>query len=332
MGVGVSGFLSAADVPTDGVNFIARIRHLVMVPCTGLVRKRCLIYIRTERVTYSTGIGLLEPTDFQIEKGDVQCRARAGFDDGFWQAVIEDRWEPHTFVILERFLDEKHSYIDIGAWIGPTVLYACQLARMVYALEPDPVAHAELLANLELNRPKTDNVTAVQQCLAPQDGTVAFGSRSEAGDSMSSLLFGQEATSWNVEGITFERFVQQHEITDCNFIKMDIEGGEYVVLPTMRRYLQKHEPTLYLSLHPCFLGPIEEPGFINRCRRFLVRLTSMLKILGTLRVYSYWYDVHGNRVHLVPLLMKACRLTDFELVLTTTPYSSGTGPVPGLGG
>ena len=34
-----------------------------------------------------------------------------------------------------------------------------------------------------------------------------------------------------------------------DFVKMDIEGGEFEVLPTMREYLVSEKPTLLLSLH-----------------------------------------------------------------------------------
>jgi hypothetical protein len=34
---------------------------------------------------------------------------------------------------------------------------------------------------------------------------------------------------------------------------MDIEAGEYLLIPSLRDYLQSARPTLYLSLHPPFL-------------------------------------------------------------------------------
>ena len=44
----------------------------------------------------------------------------------FWKKVQDENWEPKTFEILNKFLDKNHSYVEIGAWIGPTALYGAQ--------------------------------------------------------------------------------------------------------------------------------------------------------------------------------------------------------------
>ena len=62
----------------------------------------------------------------------------------FWK---NKSWERNTHKIFDKFLDSNHSYIDIGAWIGPTVLYGAQIAKKVYAIEPDPIAFKELEKN-----------------------------------------------------------------------------------------------------------------------------------------------------------------------------------------
>jgi hypothetical protein len=95
-------------------------------------------------------------------------------------------------------------------------------------------------------------------CLGPANGKVKL-SRSHAigGDSRSSLVANQTAY-WQVESITLETLFQQQQIHDCNFIKMDIEGGEVFVLPAIASFLHKVKPTLYLSLHPLFFPEPEK--------------------------------------------------------------------------
>ena len=41
--------------------------------------------------------------------------------------------------------------------------------------------------------------------------------------------------------------------TNITFINLDIEGGEYIVLPAMQNWLALRKPVLLLSLHPGFL-------------------------------------------------------------------------------
>jgi FkbM family methyltransferase len=172
----------------------------------------------------------------------------------FWDRVEQGTWEPLTYAVFDRFLDGDHSCLDIGAWIGPTALYAACRARHCFAIEPDPLAFAQLRANVALNPPLKPRMSLSSQCLAPACGPVRLGNKtSSGGDSMSSLLFADSAVGWQTQGVTIERFLAENAIDDCSFIKMDIEGGEFDVLPAMAAYLAAQHPTLYLSLHPRFL-------------------------------------------------------------------------------
>ena len=69
----------------------------------------------------------------------------------FWRKASAGDWEPATFAVLDAHLRPDRDYIDIGAWIGPTVLYAARKARHVWCFEPDPTAFRALSWNLELN-------------------------------------------------------------------------------------------------------------------------------------------------------------------------------------
>jgi len=219
---------------------------------------------------------------------------RRGKNDGFWSNYDRGIWEPGTQAVFRRFIDKQHSYIDIGAWIGPTLLLGCQLAKRAYGVEPDPIAYAELVENIKYNRPLTNNVRLFNICITPVSGKVSFGSRGDGGDSMSSLLFSSGRTSWTVDGMSLQEWIERNEINDCNFIKIDIEGGEYSVLPTMTAYLRSHRPTLHLSLHPCFLGQQEVRGVNAKLKRSLLLLENTIRILKMLRFYEYFYDPRGK--------------------------------------
>lgn len=78
----------------------------------------------------------------------------------FWTLLQNGRWEPETFVILRRFLNHRSVYYDIGAWIGPTVLYASKISGTVCAFEPDPVAYSHFLQNVTNNRGRSFRSTS----------------------------------------------------------------------------------------------------------------------------------------------------------------------------
>ncbi len=170
----------------------------------------------------------------------------------FWDDFAAGRFEPDTLNALDAFLDRDHTYIDVGAWIGPTALYGCQLAKHCYAIEPDPVAYRLLEANFRLNPALFQRTTLFRGCIAPGCGTVRLGNMfsSVGGDSHSSLLADDARIAWEVRATTLQGFMEGHGVESCNFIKMDGEGGETVILPSIATFLAAEKPTLHLSLHP----------------------------------------------------------------------------------
>lgn len=251
----------------------------------------------------------------------------AGRTAAYWQGVADGQWEPATFRIFDRFMDPEHCFIDMGAYVGVTLLYGCQIAKRAYGIEPDPIAFAELKVNVLANRPLTDNIELVEACIARRSGTVAFGNCGEGGDSVSSLLFGNRRTHWMVKALTFDDFLQQHRITDCNFIKMDIEGGEYALLPAMRDWLSTHRPTVHLSLHPCHLGK-RRIGWIGKV---IARIVATLRIRSCLALYRHVYDHHGQPMSFARLLWRCLRKVTFDVVLTDRDWDDPVRPATSPG-
>jgi FkbM family methyltransferase len=225
-------------------------------------------------------------------------------EGAFWDRVERGEWEPATFAVLSRLLDREHSYVDVGSWIGPTVLYGAQLARHCYALEPDPVAFAQLRENVALNDVEVrSRITLSEHCLASACGPVVLGNKTSAagGDSMSSLLFADDAVAWEVLGVTLERLMEDFGIEDCSLVKMDIEGGEFELLPAMAGTLARCAPTVHLSLHPAFLV---DPA---------PQVLALAEVLALYRhVYTPGFEEVGPGAVLDPDTFGSC----YELVLT----------------
>jgi FkbM family methyltransferase len=219
----------------------------------------------------------------------------------FWDDAAHGIWEPETFRVMDRFIDPRHSYIDLGAWIGPTLLYGSQLARHAYGVEPDPVAHAALSANVELNPELKEKITLARLCIADSTGSVSLGNTGLFwGDSTSSMLLTSGGRSQEVDALTFEDFVERYGITDCNFIKMDIEGAEAVVIRSMSRYLKLAKPTLYLSLHVQLIYP---------------RLGEIFDALG---IYKNVFSESGERLDFGRLLKRArTQLHPYDRIVVT---------------
>lgn len=170
----------------------------------------------------------------------------------FWRKASAGDWEPATFAVLDAHLDRDHDYLDIGAWIGPTVLYGARRARHVWCFEPDPTAFRYLAWNIALN--DLGNVSAFAVALAQGFGVARMASfGGEAGDSMTSLLNGEGRGGTDALTIGFRAFAASVDLSRVSLVKIDIEGAEFDVLPTMVPWLKAHRPALYLSTHAPFL-------------------------------------------------------------------------------
>jgi len=179
-----------------------------------------------------------------------------------------DKWEPDTFHIFEYYKNNKGIYIDIGAWIGPTVLYCANIYKKVIAIEPDPVALSRLKKNISANN--FNNIVLIEKGLSSENGITQFGGNGSLGNSESTLLIANKEEYLSYEGrhtrhnhneiveietITIEKLIEQQNIDAQNIslIKMDIEGGEKIVVPSLVNFLNTYKPVFYISLHRCFL-------------------------------------------------------------------------------
>ncbi len=174
----------------------------------------------------------------------------------FWPSVNDGTWEPDTYRIFDEYIDDETLAIDIGAWIGPTALYAAQLAKKCIAFEPDPVAFPRLYENHKLNASATwsKRLSVYDKAVDARKGKISFGSQQEGGDSMSSVLFADFPTRWEVDTITLEEVIADNADPDQKiFLKIDIEGGEYTLVPQIKEFLADPRVVAHISLHPNFL-------------------------------------------------------------------------------
>jgi len=156
---------------------------------------------------------------------------------GFWDRWADGRWEPETKQTIEELVNGG-TFVDIGAWIGPTALWASPHASRVVAVEADPTAYDMLTDNVA----ECDNVQLVPVAVADFDGITMI---TIAGDSMSRT--GQGGIE--VRCVTVETLFTEQAITDVDLIKIDIEGAEREVLAEAEPFLRSVGAPILLSVH-----------------------------------------------------------------------------------
>lgn len=190
-------------------------------------------------------------------------------------------WEPSIFHVLEYYQNKKKDYLDIGSWIGGTAIIASKLFNKVYAIEPDPIAHNRLKDNITTN--KKNNIIAIKECLSNKVGEIEFGGNGPLGNSESSMLVSNddflsfESRSKNfwknkhhskvlVKTLDFKGLIKKYKINlkNVSLVKIDIEGGEKIIIPHINKFLSMYLPVVYLELHHMYLRKSEIEMILDR--------------------------------------------------------------------
>lgn len=174
----------------------------------------------------------------------------------FWDKAASGAWEPELLAAIERHLPAGGVFLDIGAWVGPTTLHAALLGAAVVAVEADPRAAALLRGNVSANPALSPRISVLHRAAAPKAGRIRLGAPRKPGDSMSSALHGDLAKAWEVEAVTPAELVAaaSRAGTGPLVIKVDIEGGEYALLPTLAPALPRDRvAALIVGFHPGLL-------------------------------------------------------------------------------
>jgi len=154
---------------------------------------------------------------------------------------------PGTLRVIEETLRPEDAYIDIGAWVGPTVLWAAERCRHVIAVEPDPIASGVLAANVKSN---CTNVTSVEAAVAAQRGRRRLWTQGDWGDSTSTLVDQAHEPSMMVDAVLFEDVLDRvTDVTRVGLVKIDIEGGEGELFSVAARTLKALHCPIVLALH-----------------------------------------------------------------------------------
>lgn len=175
----------------------------------------------------------------------------------FWAKAEAGLWEPETLEALEALAGPGDAVLDIGAWVGPTALFSAALGARVVAVEADPRAQALLAGNLAANPELAERVALVPRAAAAAPGPVRLGSPRKRGDSMSSVLHAGRDNAWEVEAITPAELVALLPPHRALVVKIDIEGGEYDLLPALAPALPPSAGALLVAFHP---GNLAEAG------------------------------------------------------------------------
>jgi FkbM family methyltransferase len=168
----------------------------------------------------------------------------------------------------ERFIEERSiirrlvrpglGAIDVGANIG---YYALMLANQigpgseVICIEPEPANLVELRRNIEANH--LTNVTVLAAAAAAEEGSAEL----LCGINGQVVPLGHGEI--RVRTLALDRLAERA----IGFIKIDVEGYELEVLRGARNLISRHQPNLFVEVHPQF--QLEPDGVVQVLRLIL---------------------------------------------------------------
>jgi lipopolysaccharide transport system ATP-binding protein len=169
-------------------------------------------------------------------------------DHWFWPQYA-DGWEIETFCTFRRFLHDNAKFVDIGAWIGPTVMFASALGvKIIHAVEANSES-ATLLGELVKHSPALIGAVTIHNlCINDRESLVTFGNLdgSHATSSASSL----RGLGFEVSGIKLYDFLVRNGLVDADLIKIDIEGAEELIGIDLKLLASAGPKAMLLSMHP----------------------------------------------------------------------------------
>lgn len=199
---------------------------------------------------------------------------------------LEHHNTPHskTTAILEQFQNGFYSFledneevvmVDLGANIGLFSLYMSSICSEIYSVEPTP-SHIEIMKDL-LKNLKVKNIFPHQVAIHTKNGEEEFQLNSSNSTMNSFLRHGIDpggTDSVMVPTTTLADFIKNTVKKRVNFVKMDIEGFENVIVhdPSFEDAIKEID-AIYVEVHDFEgVGKMEE-----NVNRVIERLESLGK-------------------------------------------------------
>jgi FkbM family methyltransferase len=192
-----------------------------------------------------------------VNKHDQQFLIKKDDEDpnlGFWRDTFAN-WEPDTFRVFDSCLKPTKICLDLGGWIGTTCLYASRKSKLVYVVEPDPVALRYLSQNIAINHCAHNTIVLDRAVHREPDLNLrltrnAFLPQSKLGDSTSQAVEDQGLMGHVVRSCSVKSLLQEYklDLADISLVKVDIEGGEEVILQDLFDAFSG-KVAMYISFH-----------------------------------------------------------------------------------
>ncbi|WP_341906080.1 FkbM family methyltransferase [Fluviicola taffensis] len=192
------------------------------------------------------------PTNTHYKKGSIRNVTRKGIsyqldlsDYQEWLIYFYCKSDSSEYVL--DYLNKSEVIFDIGANVGQTALSMFKTQKKkalnpsVYAFEPFPSTFQKLETNIRLN--KQLEIKAYNLGLSKEKGSLHM-MKPTLGNSGGFRMTNDQKKGIPVSVISIDEFVFEKDISQVDFIKIDVEGFELQVLKGAELTIKRFKPIL----------------------------------------------------------------------------------------
>lgn len=152
----------------------------------------------------------------------------------FWEGLYNN-WEKETLKIWIKLCQKSEIIFDIGANTGVYALLAKSVnpQSKVFAFEPHQKFFPFLVKNNDIN---SYDIHCIPKAISNHNGEVTLDDYS---------LYGNKIV---FEYITLDTFIEQHQLSKIDLMKIDVEKHEPQVLEGFQKYLREFKPTMIIEV------------------------------------------------------------------------------------
>ncbi len=181
--------------------------------------------------------------------------------DPVWRWIGNGTREPGVLRFAQDRIASGDTVFDVGAHVGEWTLLFSELvggSGRVVAFEPDPVARASLRKNVDMNH--LSNVSVEETAVSDTPGRTRLAAE-RFGSGLSSIVRRQDRGTHyravEVESTTLDQYCETHDLAP-DWIKIDAEGAEPLIVEGMSRLIETRHPSVILEFHSDSLTPEEK--------------------------------------------------------------------------
>lgn len=161
--------------------------------------------------------------DFVLDLNDSAINSHFEAKSSYADFILQ---QINSGIYSELLVGRDLVVVDMGANIGLFSIYAHDVAKSVYSIEPTP-SHFDLLTRI--SKPIL-NIHPMNIAITPIDGHIPFYVSKTNSTMNNADIKRAGSEEIHVQGVSLQTFIDNLQLERIDFIKCDIEGGEMSVL------------------------------------------------------------------------------------------------------